>query len=490
MITTAHNAYLSFSALKQKKESIKNIFFYRICGTGMGAAACLLKEMGMNVEGGDLLFTPPMSDYLQSTLIPLHHLKDCGITFLQQFDLIVVGNVVPKNSEDATKIETSGVPFTSFPTALGALLLSEQNVVGIAGTHGKTTTTYLAVQLFEKLGFRPGYLIGGVLNDRPSSQLGDGSYFFIESDEYDSAYFEKHPKFHSYALKHLLLTSLEYDHADIYPNVEAIEQEFIKLINHLKKTLILNQDYLSTQKVTHSSTIHPDVAVYAYGEQSGCGPHILQMTPQKTVFELIWKQTKNQFETNLTGPQNILNLSAVILFAFSQGLSAEMIRPHLRNFKMVKRRQEIVGRYKNALFIDDFAHHPRAMALTLDGIRTQYPNQKMLVLFEPASATARSTIFQNEFTDALKAADGVIIIRPARRSQIPLHGDIDGHHILQRLQKENHIPGCLVENVDDLVKVLDDYLDNPIHHYRIVVTLSNGNLSSLWARIFPQQSST
>ena len=213
---------LDYSDLKKIQKDIKRVFFYRVCGTGMGAAACLLKEKGYEVEGGDTNFYPPMSTYLESTGIPLHKLEKIDQEFLKSFDLIVVGNVVPNGSPDARLIEELGVNFSSFPTAIGALVLSDVNVIGIAGTHGKTTTTYFATQIFENLKADPGYLIGGVMVGRPSSKLGNGKYFFIESDEYDSAYFEKISKFRSYAIDNLILTSLEYDHADIFASVEAI----------------------------------------------------------------------------------------------------------------------------------------------------------------------------------------------------------------------------------------------------------------------------
>ncbi len=182
---------LDYSGLKKIQATVKKVFFYRVCGTGMGAAACLLKEKGYLVEGGDSNFYPPMSTYLESTGIPLHKVDQITREFLKSFDLIVVGNVIPKGGADATLIEELGVKFVSFPTAIGALVLSDVNVVGIAGTHGKTTTTFFATQIFENIGADPGYLIGGVMEGRPSAKLGNGKYFFIESDEYDSAYFEK-----------------------------------------------------------------------------------------------------------------------------------------------------------------------------------------------------------------------------------------------------------------------------------------------------------
>ena len=192
----------------------------------MGAAACLLRESGRHVEGADVAFAPPMDAYLRSTGIPLHPLAEVSDNYLKSFDLIVVGNVVARNSPDAQRLERLGVPLISFPAALNKFILQDKRVVGVAGTHGKTTTTFLAVQVFEALGEKPGYFIGGVMEDRGSSHIGERELFFIESDEYDCAWFEKIAKFRLYNISDLILTSLEYDHADIYGSLEDIVDQF------------------------------------------------------------------------------------------------------------------------------------------------------------------------------------------------------------------------------------------------------------------------
>ena len=206
--------------LLAQKNKFTKVFFYRICGTGMGACACILKEAGFEVEGADATFSPPMSTYLESTGIPCHPLDKVDKEFLQQYDLIVVGNSVPRVSDHASLIEECGVPFTSFPSVLGAYILKEKNVIGIAGTHGKTTTTFFMTQLLENLGKKPGYFVGGIIDNRPPSTAGQDDFFVIESDEYDSAYFQKYSKFRLYELNSMILTSLEFDHADIYNSIE------------------------------------------------------------------------------------------------------------------------------------------------------------------------------------------------------------------------------------------------------------------------------
>lgn len=472
-----------FNGLKKIQKDIKKIFFYRVCGTGMGAAACLLKEKGYDVEGGDANFYPPMSTYLESTGIPLFKLDQITQDFLKKFDLIVVGNVIPKGGPDALMIEELGVKFCSFPTAIGALVLSDVNVIGIAGTHGKTTTTFLATQVFEKLGTNPGYLIGGVMEERPSSKLGSGNYFFIESDEYDSAYFEKISKFRSYSLDNLILTSLEFDHADIFNSVEDIKAQFRAAIPHITKKFIMSQDYIASVELYNEffNADHSDNRSrwIMYGEKSETGPKIVRASEKGTVFKLFFNKEEFTFETNLIGRHNILNLSAVILYALTEGFKREQIAPAINDLKMVKRRQEVRGVYKGALIIDDFAHHPRAVELTLDGIITKYPGKNVHVVMEPNSATARSAIFQKEFAESLDRAASVIFTKPIRPTSVKNVGDLDIYKIIEDVKVSGR-PGSVVGNLQELMIEIEK-IAKPEN---VILVLSNGTCLGLWESDF------
>lgn len=468
-----------FNGLKKIHKDIKKIFFYRVCGTGMGAAACLLKEKGFDVQGGDTNFYPPMSTYLESTGIPLFKLEQITQDFLKTFDLIVVGNVIPNGGPDAKLIEELGVKFCSFPTAIGALVLSDVNVIGIAGTHGKTTTTFLATQVFEKLGTNPGYLIGGVMEERPSSRLGSGNYFFIESDEYDSAYFEKISKFRSYSLDNLILTSLEFDHADIFGSVEDIKAQFRAAIPHISKTFILSADYIASLELYNEFFDGDKSRWIKYGEKSEVGPKILEANENGTKFRLNFSKEDYTFETNLIGRHNILNLAAVIIYALSEGFKKEQIAEAIKDLKMVKRRQEVRGSYKGALIIDDFAHHPRAVELTLDGIITKYPGKSVHVVMEPNSATARSAIFQKEFTDSLDRAASVIFTKPTRPTSVKNVGDLDIYKIIDSVKASGR-PGSVVGNLEELMVEIEK-IATPGN---VILVLSNGTCLGLWESEF------
>ena len=439
----------------------------------MGACAVLFKEKGFEVSGADTLFYPPMGDYLKQTGIPLYETKQLTTDFLQQFDLIVVGNVVPRVSDDAKLIESCGVPFTSFPTAMGTLVLKDINVVGIAGTHGKTTTTYLITQLFEKLGEGPGYFIGGVLDDRPSSRLGNGKYFFIESDEYDSAYFEKFSKFRNYQLDSMILTSLEFDHADIYQSLEQIEAQFAAVIPLLSDQVIACSDYSNIAPLLEKSGCKAKVTWF--GEKSSSGPRNLKVQNDSTQFELNLNGEWKQFKTNLIGSHNIANLSTAILYAVEKGFEVEAIANAVVDLKMVKRRQEVKGYYRGMIVIDDFAHHPRAVSLTLQGLRARYPNKKLVAFFDPASATARSSLFQMEFLEGLKLADEVLLAKPERSTSVAWAKDIDPFKMSYQLN-EAGVKSIVVECLDNV----ETYLKSSATQDKVFVVLSNGACMGLW----------
>ena len=443
------------------------IFFYRICGTGMGAAACLLQENGQHVEGGDVAFAPPMETYLQSTGIPLHSLDEIDDDFLKSFDLIVVGNVVGKNGPDARRLEGLGVPLESFPSAINKFVLKDRRVVGIAGTHGKTTTTFLALQVFEALGYEPGYFIGGVLEGRPSSRLGSGELFFIESDEYDCAWFEKVAKFRRYNIKDLILTSLEYDHADIYDSLEEIKEQFRSLLSSLSGHFIFCSDYPACQSLQEE---FPWLQGIPYGKETSLGPSILDSSPDGTVFQL----EGEIFETNVTGIYNIYNLSSILLYARRNNAKIPRLKKAVSQLVMVKRRQEYKGRYRGSLLIDDFAHHPRAVSLTLDNIKGRHGDKHIHAIFEPASATARSALFQEDFARALKKADLVTLVRPQSTTTVKNASDLDLDLLVKKLPSAS-----IVDNREDLIY----RLQQTASEQTVTLIMSNAGVLGLWSAL-------
>ncbi len=473
---------ISQEDLIKRRGQIKKVFFYRICGAGMGPAAVLVKQAGFDVHGADSAFYPPMSTFLETTGIPLFKLDQVTPEFLKQYDLIVVGNSVSGKAEAARMIEKVGVPFTSFPSALGSLVLKDKNVVGIAGTHGKTTTTYFMTQLLEKLGQNPGYLVGGIIEGREPAKLGD-KYFVIESDEYDSAYFHKISKFRLYEMKNMILTSLEFDHADIFSSVEKIEDEFRDVIPNMKSTLIFNQEYPSAMKLYKEySGKNASQKWFLYGDKSDLGPHDVKTFENGSSFTLKWKGEKIPFNSSVIGNHNVLNIASCVIYLLAEGFAVPEIQKATVEIGMVKRRQEVRGIYKEMVVIDDFAHHPRAITVTLDAIRSRFKNKKIITIFEPISATARSAIFQNEFRDSLALSDKVIIAKASIPTTALNGKDLDVDLLAKEISDQGR-PTVCVSKLEDLRSTIDQFTDKD----SVLLVLSNRTCLGLWESSFVQE---
>jgi UDP-N-acetylmuramate: L-alanyl-gamma-D-glutamyl-meso-diaminopimelate ligase len=465
--------------LKKEKSSIKKIFFYRICGTGMGACACLFRENGFDVEGGDHLYYPPMSDFLEQSEITLHTLEDLGPEDYQKYDLIIVGNVVSGKSEQARFIEELGVPFTSFPSAMGSLLLEPKNVVGICGTHGKTTTTYFMKQILEKAtGKVPGFFIGGVLDEGVPASMGESDVFVIEADEYDSSYFQKISKFRLYELKNMILTSLEFDHADIFETIDDIKDEFKGSLKKGGRTIVVNEQYPAGLSL-FSDYKEKFKSSQTYGLRS---PKIIEADSEGTRFSLNYQNEERPFETNICGIHNIENISAILLWCLSEGIEKSKLQNAVKSLNMVKRRQEERGKYKGALVIDDFAHHPKAIEVTLQGLKQKYKNQKIFVVLDPSSATGRSDLFQNEYPKSLSLADGLILAKPQKKTIALGRGDLNAEQVVKDWKSLATGPSRCVKTVEELIQAINSLeLDG-----QVLAVLSNSTCLGLWERSFAQ----
>lgn len=447
--------------LNNNKTRIKKILFFRVCGTGMGAAACLMKEAGYDIYGTDKDYFPPMSDYLEKRKIPRVPFESVSFS---NFDLIVVGNVVPRLSDEAKSIEESGIPFCSFPELIGEYILKDRVVIGVSGTHGKTTTTYMLTQMLEKMGKKPGYLIGGVLEGKESSSLGSDDIFIIESDEYDTAYFEKTPKFIHYYIDHLIVTSLEYDHADIYSSITEIKNEFVRLAGQVDGKIVFNEDYKEIDFINRKESI-------SFGLNSSNGPIEINYDSQGVEFDL----DGEKYKSNFFGTHNVLNLSACILLLRSLGVEKNILKTNSTEMKFAKRRQEHLGTINGVSFFDDFAHHPTAMDLTIESFKQKF-NEDLTIIFEPASATARSNIFQDEFQKVLEKANRVFLVAPLRSTSARSAGDMDVESMAEKLTKKNVITDF--GGINEMRSFINNVTQGN------VVFMSNGKLLGIKEELF------
>ncbi len=395
-----------------------SIHLIGICGTGMGSFAGLLKSVGHDVRGSDQAPYPPMSDKLASWGIEVRT-PYAAENLDPPPDLVVVGNAIRKTNPEAQAVLQRELPYTSFPRALSDLFLASRHSVVIAGTHGKTTTSSMVAHILSQAGLDPSFLIGGVPeNFGEGFHLGRGDVFVIEGDEYDTAFFDKRPKFVHYQPRTLVLTSLEYDHADIYPDVESIERAFDGLV------ALVPPDG-SVVAAASAARIQPRLEhsrapVQTYGLDDGQRTtDDLRFDEDGIRFRFEFAGRPSTFHLPMSGRHSAENAVAALLVAEKLGVGAEQAERALRTFRGVDRRETVRGIADGVRVIDDFAHHPTAVASTVAGLKLRYPEGRLWVVFEPRTATSARRVFQSAYGAAFDGADRVIIAGVGRPELAP-----------------------------------------------------------------------
>lgn len=388
---------------------MQHIHILGICGTFMGSLAQLAKAKGFRVTGSDVHVYPPMSDQLVAAGIELIEGFDPQQLALNP-DLIVVGNVVSRGNPVMEEVLNRGLPYVSGPQWLAENILRDRWVLGVAGTHGKTTTTSMLAWILSFAGYEPGYLIGGVpKNFEFSAELGKSDFFVIEADEYDSAFFDKRSKFVHYHPRTLIMNNLEFDHADIFADLAAIQQQF----HHLVRTV-------------------PGEGLIIYPHAESALVSVLDKgcwTPTQTLFNDWGIHESNQdfsefsvsFEGQVFGPvcwrqsgnHNVSNALAAIAAARHVGVDPQLSCEALSQFEGVKRRMELLAEINSVSVYDDFAHHPTAIETTLNGLRARFPDNPVTAIIEPRSNTMRMGVHQHQLKDACHAADRVLWMQPS-----------------------------------------------------------------------------
>ena len=396
----------------------QSIHLVGICGTGMGSFAGLLEAAGHRVRGSDDNVYPPMSDKLAAWGIEVR--RGYGPDNLDPApDRVVIGNVIRRTNPEAQAVVERGLPYTSFPKALGDMFLAQRHIIVVAGTHGKTTTANLIAWILTSAGKDPGMLIGGVPgNFGEGFRLGEGDHFVVEGDEYDTAYFDKVPKFLHYRPKTLVVTSLEFDHADIYPNVEAIEAEFDKLVSSMPADgrIIACQSAPRVMERMRNASCE----VWTYSARPGVAAdwsaRDVRSDAAGASFEICRPDAKvGGFHLDLAGIHNVENAVAAVAFAISAGLEVTEIEEALATFRGVERRQTVRAEVDGIRIVDDFAHHPTAVRETVAAVRQRYPDGRLFAVYEPRTATSARAYFQDAYAEAFDAADETIIAGVGRK---------------------------------------------------------------------------
>ena len=433
--------------MKLKKNA--KIFFSGIAGTGMASLAGLMQKAGYTVAGSDQHIYPPTSNLLNTLKITVF--TPYSKENIQKFvpDLVVIGNSLSKDHPEASFVVNQKIPYISFAKLLGEYFLSEKTSIVVAGTHGKTTTTSMLSFLLDCLDLEPSFLIGGVSEDLGTNhQLKKGPYFVVEGDEYDTAFFDKSSKFLHYKADYLILNNIEFDHADIFPDLAAIEDTFAKLITQIKDPakIIANIDdpgvlnLLKRMQLEHKVTA---VAAWGKNKQSSHGLVSANYEADNSQWtaKIRLDQKNLAFSTSLSGLHNLANLTQVLTCLWkihqdhptTKSFQWEKILQSLRTARGVKKRFEHLGSQQDIEVYEDFAHHPTAVQNMINSLRIQHPKRRLLLAFEPKNASSRRNIFMNQYIKTLAQADLVFIAPCPQDKRIQIENKMNTDELAKQI---------------------------------------------------------
>lgn len=458
-----------------------HVHFLGICGTAMASLAGLLKDRGFKVTGSDQNPYPPMSTQIENLGIPLYKGYSKG-HLRENPDFVIIGNVISQGNEEAEEVMRRGIPFTSLPKAMGELIIEDRESIVIAGTHGKTTTTSMMAWVAEQMGVKPGFLIGGIpKNFSRSFQNPHGNFFVIEGDEYDTAFFDKVPKFVHYRPKHVIFTSCEFDHADIYRDFDHVKSAFQSLMKLIPPGGSLHY-WADDANVAALATEADCQQNRGYGLRTGdLRAESIVTEARGTRFSVTnVKDGKNwgEFFIAMSGEYNVLNALAVLGVSQHLGWNLGKVRTALENFQGVKRRQEVLGEPGGVLLVEDFAHHPTAVRETLKGLRARYPQRRLWAVFEPRSATSRRKVFQKDYVESFKLADQVCLAKAFDQSKIDEGNRFSSEELVADLKSSGHAAEAY-DSADAIVTAIQAGARSG----DLVVIMSNGGFDGIYGKL-------
>jgi UDP-N-acetylmuramate: L-alanyl-gamma-D-glutamyl-meso-diaminopimelate ligase len=439
-------------------KEIKRVYLIGICGTAMASLAGMLQEQGYTVGGSDEHVYPPMSTYLESLGIPV--LEGYTQEHLETFrpDLVVIGNVAARTNAEAAATLELDLPYTSMPEAIYHLFIRDKHSIVVSGTHGKTSTTSLMAWILEAAGRDPSMVVGGIpANFGRNFKLGGGTDFVIEGDEYNTAFFDKGPKFLHYHANTLLLNNIEFDHADIYENLDAIIEAFRHAVVQVAPgdVIIANGDDENVRSLRHDARGRWVTFGWDDRTRDICAVNV-EYSPEFTSFTAYWEGREwYRFKSTLSGRHNVLNALADIACAKLRGLEPAEIQKGLESFRGIKRRMEVRGVERGVTVIDDFAHHPTAIATTLNGARGRYPGRRIWALFEPRSISSGRKEFESGYVDAFHEADRVVIGPIFHKDRYEQRYGLDHMMSVPAIMEKLNADGIETQQIDDFDKLAD-----------------------------------
>ncbi len=449
----------------------RRVHFIAVCGVAMASVAAELHRAGFDVSGSDTGFYPPMGTFL----------REQGVQTLEGFDpahlpehgLIVVGNAVSRGNIELEAALNCGLPLISLSELIARRHIGRRKSAVVTGTHGKTTTTSMLAHILRSAGREPGWLIGGIPQDLPAPcALGKGNEFVIEGDEYDVVYYDKRPKFLLYKPYYAIINGIEFDHADIYFDLAAIELQFRRFVRLIPKNgcLVVNGD----DELALSVSEEAFCKVITFGAGETCDWRYKKVSNSVNDYELVTKDETIDISISLPGEHNLKNGVAAVALATEIGVRKDIALRVLANFKGVARRLELVVDTKRLLIYDDFAHHPTAIKETLMAVRQKHPDHRLWAVLEPRSNTMVRNFHSKEITDALSLADRAIIGKLHRLDTVPNHQRLDRNSI----QSELEFVGVETFSNDDVEEIVE-FIESNLTGKDVLVIMSNGGFDGL-----------
>ena len=473
-IINSKNFILSPS-LNRAPSHLKHIHLMGICGTGMASLAGILKKKGYFITGSDENIYPPMSLFLEELSIDVF--KGYSPENLKtRPDLVIVGNVITKDNPEAVRLSKDNIPYLSMPQALKYFAFGDKKTIVISGTHGKTTTSALASWILEKSGIDPGFMIGGILkNFGKNFRIGNGSYFVIEGDEYDTAFFDKGPKFLHYYPRILILTSIEFDHADIFKDLDHIIECFRRLIGLIPEEGLLIANGDDSVVLNISKDAKCPVLTYGFNDKAMWRPVDISTDGSLTSFKVL----KNGIEhssilTSLYGNYNISNLLSAIILSDHLKIDNDVMREAIISFTGVRRRQEIKGEVGGVTVLDDFAHHPTAVEKTIEGVKGKYMDRRLIAVFEPRSNSSRRNVFQERYSRSFDRADMIFIPEPPMMEKIPPQERFSSIKLVNALNQKG-LKAFYCSDSEILLKEITSHVQKG----DVILIMSNGSFDNI-----------
>src|SRR6267143_507589 len=460
--------------MRVTKAAPKKFHFIGICGMAMGSVAAALQERGFKISGSDESVYPPMSIFLEERGIKLSDGYRAE-NIPADADVVVIGNAMKRGNPEVEAVLNRKLLYLSLPEVLKNYFLRGRHNLVVTGTHGKTTTTALLTWIMEKAGRKPGYVIGGLpKNLGQGARLNDSKYFVFEGDEYDSAFFDKRSKFIHYLPELLIINNIEFDHADIFNDLDEIKLSFRRLLNIVPRNgmVLVNGDDANCVEVAKDCLAQ----MIEVGVSKNCAQRIRDVacSAEGSRFKL----GDETFEIPLVGEFNVHNAAMAALAARFYDVPKAKIDSAFKSFAGIARRQEIRGEARGVKVIDDFGHHPTAIASTLEALRHRYRGNRLWAVFEPRSNTTRRAVFQQQLPDALRLADGVFIAQVAKLEQIPEEERLNPEAVVDAISEAGH-PAFYEQNADAII----DRIVPMLRPNDVVAVFSNGGFDNIHEKL-------